>query len=111
MTIALTMTAPLAPATLRYNTAMRTGTPLVTCRSTTDMSESTTRESISTPRFMGPGCMINVVGLEESGALDRQTVGEGELVEARDERTRTSLALETEQPYDVRPRRARRRSR
>ena len=38
-------------------TAMRTAMPNVTCGRITDWPPSATAESISTPRFMGPGCI------------------------------------------------------
>ena len=39
----------------RYSTAILTATPLVTCLRITEWGPSATSESISTPRFMGPG--------------------------------------------------------
>src|SRR5688572_32314190 len=45
------------------STAMRTATPLETCRRMTDCGPSATAESISTPRFIGPGCMTMASGL------------------------------------------------
>ena len=62
--------APLARR--RYSgtsTAMRTGTPLVTWRSMTAAGRSATRESISTPRLIGPGCMTIVVGRQAAGRV------------------------------------------
>src|SRR2546426_11522499 len=46
------------PPANRYSTAIRTATPFVTCSRITLWGPSATRASISTPRFMGPGCMI-----------------------------------------------------
>src|SRR3989440_9364482 len=46
------------PPASRYNTAMRTATPFVTWSRMTLCGPSATRDSISTPRFMGPGCMM-----------------------------------------------------
>ncbi len=43
------------PPDRRYNTAIRTATPFVTCGSITLWGPSATSESISTPRFIGPG--------------------------------------------------------
>src|SRR5262249_48719755 len=44
--------------------AMRTATPISTCSWMTLRSRSSaTSESISTPRFIGPGCMIRASGL------------------------------------------------
>ena len=43
---------------------MRTATPISTCsRMTLRPKSSATTESISTPRFIGPGCMINASAL------------------------------------------------
>ena len=41
---------------------MRTTIPLVTCCKITDCFESATSESISTPRLIGPGCMMIASG-------------------------------------------------
>ena len=50
-----------APAT-RKRTAIRTASPLVTCSRMTDWGPSAMAESSSTPRLMGPGCMIRASG-------------------------------------------------
>ena len=44
-------------------TAMRTAMPNVTCDRITECAPSATAESISTPRFIGPGCMTMASGL------------------------------------------------
>src|SRR6267143_605672 len=44
-------------------TAMRTAMPKVTCGRITECGPSATEESISTPRFIGPGCMTMASGL------------------------------------------------
>ena len=46
-----------APPSSRYKTAMRTLTPLATCSTIVDRAESATSAAISTPRFIGPGCI------------------------------------------------------
>src|SRR5207247_11064970 len=46
------------PPASRYSTAVRTATPFVTWSRITLCGPSATRESISTPRFIGPGCMM-----------------------------------------------------
>jgi hypothetical protein len=43
-------------------TAMRTAMPKVTCGRITECLPSATPESISTPRFIGPGCMTMASG-------------------------------------------------
>src|SRR6185437_14374829 len=44
-------------------TAIRTAMPNVTCGRITEWAPSATAESISTPRFIGPGCMTIASGL------------------------------------------------
>ena len=44
-------------------TAMRTAIPKVTCLRITDCGPSATADSISTPRFIGPGCITIASGL------------------------------------------------
>src|SRR5690606_18362099 len=53
---------PVWPATMPI-TAMRTAMPKVTCGRMTLCLPSTTAESISTPRLMGPGCITIASGL------------------------------------------------
>ena len=45
------------------STAMRTATPISTCSRISDCAPSATMESISTPRFIGPGCITSASGL------------------------------------------------
>ncbi len=45
------------------STAMRTATPISTCSRMSDCAPSATSEEISTPRFMGPGCITSASGL------------------------------------------------
>ena len=45
------------------STAMRTATPISTCSRMSDCALSATSVSISTPRFIGPGCMTSAPGL------------------------------------------------
>ena len=52
----LDMNVHFAPAKVLI-TAMRTAIPKVTCGRMTDCVPSATLESISTPRFIGPGCI------------------------------------------------------
>jgi hypothetical protein len=42
---------------------MRTATPISTCSRISDCAPSATMESISTPRFIGPGCITSASGL------------------------------------------------
>ena len=48
--------------------------PNVTCGRITERSPSATAESISTPRFIGPGCMHDRIRLREREFFLRQTV-------------------------------------
>ena len=50
-----------APAS-RYSRAIRTATPFVTCSVMTDRGSTATSAAISTPSFMGPGCMTTTSG-------------------------------------------------
>ena len=50
-------------ASARSSTAMRTATPFATCRRISDCGPSATASLISTPRFIGPGCMTIASGL------------------------------------------------
>src|ERR1700730_12348559 len=45
------------------STAMRTATPISTCSRLSDWAPPATLESISTPRFIGPGCITSASGL------------------------------------------------
>ena len=44
------------------STAMRTATPISTCSRISDCAPSATTKSISTPRFIGPGCITSASG-------------------------------------------------
>jgi hypothetical protein len=48
-------------AAIEASTAMRTATPLFTCSRMTERGPSATSEEISTPRFMGPGCITSTL--------------------------------------------------
>src|SRR5581483_9170179 len=48
------------------STAMRTATPISTCSRISDCAPSATMESISTPRFIGPGCITSASGLAKA---------------------------------------------
>ena len=52
-------TATARDPSMRNSTAIRTATPLATWRVITDLGRSATSAAISTPRFMGPGCMTS----------------------------------------------------
>src|SRR5690625_884250 len=51
---------PSCPASRRYSTAIRTETPLATCSNAVFWSESAAAAEISSPRFIGPGCIMSV---------------------------------------------------
>src|SRR4029078_12165552 len=55
--------SPSAPPASRYSTAIRTATPLAPCSRITEYGPSATSDAISTPRFIGPGCMMITSGL------------------------------------------------
>jgi hypothetical protein len=54
---------PELPADSASSTAMRTATPISTCSRISDWAPSATMLSISTPRFIGPGCITSASGL------------------------------------------------
>src|SRR5437660_1132147 len=60
--------APLLPAS-RNRTPMRTATPLATWSRITEYGPSATSGDSSTPRFTGPGCMINTSGRAWAASL------------------------------------------
>ena len=49
-------------AAIEASTAMRTATPLLTCSRITERGPSATSDEISTPRFIGPGCITRTLG-------------------------------------------------
>src|SRR5713226_5544297 len=51
-----------AVAASRYKSAIRTATPFVTCVSMSERVPCATAASISTPSFIGPGCMTGAPG-------------------------------------------------
>src|SRR5215218_2901924 len=57
--LALNVQDSRSPAN-RYKTAIRIATPFSTCRRIMDWSLSATSLSNSTPRLIGPGCMIEI---------------------------------------------------
>jgi hypothetical protein len=48
--------------TTSSKSAMRTATPFVTCSTMTELDPSARLDSISMPRFIGPGCMTIAAG-------------------------------------------------
>ena len=79
---------------------MRTATPLATCAVMTDAGPSATSAAISTPRFIGPGCMTRASGCRRaarsrsarSGPCTRAATGTASVL---------ALALEAQQVDDV----------
>ncbi len=53
--------APATPAS-RYRSAIRIATPFVTWSVMTDCGPAATSAAISTPSFMGPGCITRAPG-------------------------------------------------
>ena len=76
---------------------MRTATPFVTCSVITDAGPSATSAAISTPRFIGPGCITSASLRSRAGALDREPVPRGVLAQAREQRLALALALDAQQ--------------
>ena len=99
----------LAPAS-RYSTAIRTATPLATCSRITEYGPSATSESISTPRFIGPGCMMMTSGCARRSRCGRQPEQREVLARRRDEVAVHPLVLDPQHHDDVGARRPLRRS-
>ena len=59
---------PLPRPASRYSSAIRTATPLVTCSVMTDWAPAATSAAISTPSFIGPGCMTSASGFAPRAA-------------------------------------------
>ena len=83
------------------STAIRTATPLATWSRITEYGPSATSEAISTPRFIGPGCMIITSGLAQL----QPRLGHPEHVEVlaqrREVRALHALELNPQQHDDV----------
>src|SRR5581483_9357836 len=69
VTPAATGAGVAATVSRSYSTAMRTTSPERTCSVTSAASESATRGSISTPRFIGPGCITTCPRRTRSGVI------------------------------------------
>ena len=67
----------------RNRTAMRTATPLATWRVMTERGRSATSAAISTPRFMGPGCMTRASSASSAGPVAGEAVAGGVLPQRR----------------------------
>ena len=95
VTTSLSRSAPLPSRS--NSTAIRTAMPLVTCWVITEPGSSDGSTAISTPRFIGPGCMISAC----SGSRRARCGGEAEparvLAQARHERLGHPLALHAQQ--------------
>ena len=91
------------PAPRRSNrTAMRTAIPLVTCSVITDCVNSPGPTSISTPRFIGPGCMTRASGLARAAAAFRATTSVSQpLARKRAEITRALAAVNADDGTDA----------
>ena len=80
---------------------MRTATPLATCSVTSDAGPSATAAAISTPRFIGPGCITSASGLSSRGARRGEPVAGGVLAHRREQRLLLALELHAQQHHDV----------
>ena len=117
ITTSVTPSASTSPASARRepssrnSTAMRTATPLATCLVITAPGRSATSAAISTPRFIGPGCMTSACAGRRAGPLGREAEAGGVLAQRRHQRLAHALALHAQQVDDVERRAARRRGR
>ena len=80
---------------------MRTATPLVTCWVMTAPGSSAGSTAISTPRFIGPGCITSACGAEPRGALGREAEPRRVLAQARHERLVHPLLLHPQEVQHV----------
>ena len=85
-----------SPPSSRYSSAIRTAIPFVTCSSITLWGRSATSESISTPRFIGPGCMISAPSGSMADPFVRDTEQPRVLADAREELEALPLPLHAE---------------
>ncbi len=80
---------------------MRTATPIATCSVIADCGPSATSESISTPRFIGPGCMTSAPGLARFQPFRGQAVAHPVFARGGDIAARHPLVLDTQHHDDV----------
>ena len=84
------------------STAMRTATPISTCSLITlRTGSSATALSISTPRFIGPGCITSASGLAWASLRGIQPVEAEELAGAGHQPARHPLALQPQHHHHV----------
>ena len=89
------------PPSNRYRSDIRTAMPFVTCSSITACGRSATSESISTPRFIGPGCMIERALGQHRRPLAREPEQPRVLAHAREVLLPLALPLHAEHVADV----------
>ena len=82
-------------------TAIRTAMPKVTCGRITECLPSATAESISTPRFIGPGCITIASGFASASLSGGQTVVLEEFPGRRQQRALHALVLQAQHHDDV----------
>ena len=95
----------------RKSTAMRTATPLDTWRNTSDRGRSATSSAISTPRFIGPGCMTSASSRSRPARRGRQPVASACTRAPTAGRPRPPFGLQPQEIADVDVGAARRRGR
>ena len=83
------------------STAIRTATPLVTWSRITDPVSSAGSTTISTPRFIGPGCITSACGDSRDARSRGEAVHRRVLAQARQQRIVHSLTLHSQQVEHV----------
>ena len=85
----------------RYSSAIRTATPLVTWSVITDWAPAATSAAISTPSFIGPGCMTRAPGRASARRSRGQPVAGRVFAQRRQQPGRHPLALDPQRHDDV----------
>ena len=91
------------PPASRYSTAMRIATPFVTWLRITLCGPSATSESISTPRFIGPGCRMSTSRVDALEPLARDAKHAIVFAQRRDVAGRHALELQPQHVERLRP--------
>ena len=90
-----------APPRSRYSTAIRTLTPLATCSTMVERTESATSEAISMPRFIGPGCITTACSGSAAIRLGVEAVAAAVLARRGEEGALHPLALHPQHHHHV----------
>ena len=95
------VTGAAATPASRYSSAIRIATPFVTWSVMTDWAPAATSGAISTPSFIGPGCITSAPGLRDRQSRGGQPVACRVLAQRRQQPGRHPLALDAQRHDDV----------